>query len=440
VKLFERAKVLVEELYPFDYSIVGIGNDEAAKVLCKILPFNVIEFASGQELNGWKIPRGWKLNFFKLSQNGITIIQSSGDSFLVAKNCKSVTTQDLTYEELLSHVNRSQSGGQHDQVYDWRNLYSNYSNDWSISLSEHTIAKLDHSAIFSVEIRVAFYDGTMKVLEYNTHPNAEKTILLNAHNCHPYQANDDVSGIVAAILCAESWNKNESAIINLRLIIAPELYGPIFYLNQFHNDSQIASILFKAVGNKGLLKLQKSLRESAQISKIAEKLFQELNLADGIYPYREIYGNDEIVFENPPFNIPSITLTRFPFLNYHNSSDTPSTLDPLSIVDTTSMALDIISCLNSMSKYEWVPRGLVKLSDLSANLYKPTPAPGIHNRGASEVEQRWHLLMNSLPGLINEDFDALDFSVKFDLPLLEVMEYLSHWENSQLIRKSKNAD
>jgi hypothetical protein len=48
--------------------------------------------------------------------------------------------------------------------------------------------------------------------------------------------------------------------------------------------------------------------------------------------------------------------------------------------------------------------------------------------------------MNSLPGLINEDFDALDFSVKFDLPLLEVMEYLSHWENSQLIRKSKNAD
>ena len=34
----------------------------------------------------------------------------------------------------------------------------------------------------------------MKVLEYTLPGSSSETIIINAHNCHPFQANDDISG------------------------------------------------------------------------------------------------------------------------------------------------------------------------------------------------------------------------------------------------------
>ena len=39
--------------------------------------------------------------------------------------------------------------------------------------------------------------------------------------------------------------------------------------------------------------------------------------------FREIYGNDEIVFDSPGYEIKTITFTRFPFKEYHTDGDTP---------------------------------------------------------------------------------------------------------------------
>ena len=56
-----KIKNIVKKLYPFDYSIVGEGNDFAIKEFLKFLPFKVHSFKSGLSSNGWTIPNSWKL-------------------------------------------------------------------------------------------------------------------------------------------------------------------------------------------------------------------------------------------------------------------------------------------------------------------------------------------------------------------------------------------
>ena len=43
---------IIKKLYPFEYSIVGEGNDKSIKVFKKYLPFKVFSFKSDSTLNG----------------------------------------------------------------------------------------------------------------------------------------------------------------------------------------------------------------------------------------------------------------------------------------------------------------------------------------------------------------------------------------------------
>ena len=52
---------IIKKLYPFEYSIVGKGNNEAIKVFKKYFPFKIYSFKSDTTLNGWKVPRAFKV-------------------------------------------------------------------------------------------------------------------------------------------------------------------------------------------------------------------------------------------------------------------------------------------------------------------------------------------------------------------------------------------
>jgi aminopeptidase-like protein len=436
---FDEDKKLLDLLYPFDYSITGKANDQSSIVLKKILPFKTIEYSSGAELNGWKIPQAWKLNYLKIYENGKVLFEFKDHPFCVPKNTPSIDVDNLSLQELLGRLNRSKTGETDDFVYDWRNLYHDEPLEWSLSLSEEMIGKLAHGNVYRVVISSTFYDSTMKVLEFDTHPEITSTIIVNAHNCHPFQANDDTSGIVAGIQLAKMWAKELTPSFNLKLLIAPELYGPMFFLDSLSENREFLGVLlFKSIGNRGVLKLQQSVQENQAISRIASRLFHEKGKSDDVYPFRTLHGNDEIVFEAPPYSIPTVTLTRFPFREYHNSSDTPARIESGSITETVEVALQLLLGIQGNRSYRWISKGLPKLSDSHLELYKRTEAHGINNQGISDVESRWHLLMNSLPGLVHLGYDSVEFSEKFDLPLLEVIDYLTKWEAAGFIKDVKD--
>ena len=52
---------IVKDIFPFDYSVAGEGNDKSIKVFNKYLDFKIHSFSTGQMLNGWKIPSAIKV-------------------------------------------------------------------------------------------------------------------------------------------------------------------------------------------------------------------------------------------------------------------------------------------------------------------------------------------------------------------------------------------
>jgi aminopeptidase-like protein len=432
----EEIKHLVDSIFPFDYSIAGEANDQAAIELRRHLDFSLHSYPTGMLLNGWRIPPAWEFNYFELYKNSELLFRTTDGSFFVARNSPSVDLT-LSFNELMSRTNRSLSGYGNDLVYDWRNLYHNSVPDWQISLSEDFINKLDKDASYRVVIDTKFYDSQMHVLTFDTHPESNRTLIINAHNCHPFQANDDVSGIVASILIAQRWKQFSNFNLNVRLIIAPEIYGPLFYLNQFDQPDCIGALLLKGIGNRNHLKIQSSLDPTSDLDRIFWKVLEDLKVEVTRHAFRSYYGNDEIVFENPPYCIPSITLTRIPYPEYHTSSDTPDIIDESSIDEVVQITLQALEGLAMNCSYSWKIDGLQKLSEPGLDLYKPVPAQGIHELGGSPTGRKWNILMNSLPGLISKGYNALSLSERFDLPLLEVIRYLLKWESSGFIEKSR---
>ena len=68
-------------------------------------------------------------------------------------------------------------------------------------------------------------------------------------------------------------------------------------------------------------------RDPSQLDKAATCVLRDRFGSFESGAFRTIYGNDETVFDSPGFDIPSISLTRFPFTGYHTDADTLANVD-----------------------------------------------------------------------------------------------------------------
>ena len=88
---------------------------------------------------------------------------------------------------------------------------------------------------YQIEIQTETKKSNMKVLEFTLRGKNKDTIIINAHNCHPFQANDDISGCAMGIKLFQDLKKLKNRKFTYTLLIAPELYGTIFWLNKISN-------------------------------------------------------------------------------------------------------------------------------------------------------------------------------------------------------------
>ena len=78
------------------------------------------------------------------------------------------------------------------------------------------------------------------------------------------------------------------------------------------------------VGNKNSFILQKSKQGNSEIDKafqLAMQKFTNKKLRTGAF--REIVASDEIVSNGPGYDIPTPSITRWPYKEYHTSDDNP---------------------------------------------------------------------------------------------------------------------
>lgn len=418
---------LVRRLYPFAYSITSHDGDKALPRFLDELPFKIHEWPAGTEFNGWQVTPAWSVVKAKISRNGRLIWDGMSSPLGVVWLSPSFSGR-MELDELKKHLFWSE---EHTEatVYHWGALYRPAERNWGFCIPKQRVEQLE-TGTYEIElVTESDSNATMKVLDYVLPGELADTVVISAHNCHPYQANDDLSGCAVGMRLMQRLAQMPHRRLTYRLVLGPELVGTTLWLDALGDEARRikCALLLKAIGNDGPLRLQDSFTGKARIDFAAHYAF-DLRFDDyESGAFRTIYGNDETVFEAPGFEIPTVSLTRMPFSEYHTDRDTPERLSERCLQETLETATDICVSLENDVAYTAQFKGLVSLSNPRYGLYKHALAPGLSKTEYTDRMKRWNLLMNCLPRYLDGKTTVLDMAARQRLPVAEVREYLDQW-------------
>ena len=197
--------------------------------MTQFLPFKIIRFKSGSEFNGWKVPKCWEVKKAEVRVNGKQLFDGTGHPLGVAALSKSFRGK-LSWKQLKPHIHtRPDVPNAHGYHCMWQ--YRPWDRDWCLCVPHNQLKKWPKKGSFSVDLIIEDRPGFMKVAEYHLAGKSEKTFVINAHTCHPRQANDDIVGMAVAIALFQKLRKRKTRY-SYRLVLGPEHLGTVFYLSR----------------------------------------------------------------------------------------------------------------------------------------------------------------------------------------------------------------
>jgi len=132
-------------------------------------------------------------------------------------------------------------------------------------------------------------------------------------------------------------------------------------------------------------------------------------------------GNDERVMNGVGIDIPTISLTRWPYPEYHTTADNPSIIGAKNLEETKAVFLEILGILNSNQYPVYRSKGPIFLS-----------------RFGLWVDWRTHPRLNgaleTILQLLDGKHSVFDIAKEVDLDYDTVYSYLKRFEEHRLIR------
>lgn len=190
-------------------------------------------------------------------------------------------------------------------------------------------------------------EGGIQIGEHTIKGKSKETILLPIHLDHPKQANDNLSGVAVAIVLSQLI-KNPR--YTFKFLFLPETIGTMAYLSKFGTKFKYG-IVIDSVGGDGDLVTTVPLSPSLLHLYVEGKTNTFLS-GDHLWS-----GNDERALES--VGIPSIQISRSPFLEYHTEKDTPDRIIDKSLHNTVCYAFRLIKRIEAdyipKPKYKGVP-------------------------------------------------------------------------------------
>lgn len=441
---------ILKKIYPFAYSVVGEGNDNSLKVFKKLLNFKIKKIKPTTELNGWIVPEPYNLKNAKIfnikdkclydgKKTPLGVILGTSE-FKGKIDLKTLKSKIYTHSENKSYI-----------PFHCVNQYRPGKKDWGFCMSSMDKKKFKEK-YYKILIEKQNIYSSMKILDYKIKGKSNKTIVIYAHNCHPYQANDNMSGCAAGIALIKYLEKRKN-FFSYNLLISPEIYGPLFWLKEKKKiNNIIGAIKLGALGSTGSLKLQKSFESDSFIDKYAEIIFKNKKL--DIKNFRDIWGNDETVFEAPGYEIPSITVTRYPFKYYHSNKDNLKNINKNKIKNSYNFLKNLIlnyennfkkisDCKNKKIfkeitnkkkglKFKFLGKGLYCLANKKYNLYKSVWDPTSGKKRNRNIGRKWNKLMTDLPRVSKNGVEIIKLSKIYKIEFYSLLNYLKKWQEVKL--------
>jgi len=339
---------LIKDLWFKRRDIVSQGFDESLEYIAKQIPLKVHKVPSGTECFTWIVPEKWEVKqAFVEDGEGKKIIDAK-DHPLHVMSYSLPIDRVVSREELLRHLH-SRPGRPDAIPFEFKY----YERDWGLCIQHSRLKELKESK-YRVLIDSSFEKGSLKIGECLIKGKTDETIVLVAHLCHPCMANDDLSGVAVLVETAKELLKAKPKYTYSCLFL-PETIGSIAFLSQ--NMQLIPNlkygIFLEMLGsNSNTLALQHSRQGNSAIDRIAKFALESSGRQFREGAFREIVGNDEMVFNGPGINIPMISLSRYPYPEYHTSDDNLGIISEEKLNEAKEAVLRVVEILEK----DFVPK------------------------------------------------------------------------------------
>lgn len=426
---------ILTRLFDIPVGVSQSENDEAFRIMSSVVPLALHEFASGSEHNGWVVPHDWRVRHALIKRDGAVLFDGTAHPFAVAGYSSSFRGT-VSKAELDEHVFFRREFPR-AYAFNAMNTYRPWQKHWGFCIPHGVYASWDDGD-YEIELDVDFVEGRMLVGEYLHVGRSTDTIVFNAHTCHPLQANDDLSG-VSVVLALFEWLRTQETHYSYLAVLAPEHLGTVFYVAQQPADTLARLKLgcfVEMVGTSGPLVLQQSFTGRAGIDRVARHVLRTADPQLHVGPFRSIVGNDETVWEGPGIEIPTISVSRWPYPEYHTSEDN------LAIVSAGQLdaALDAFKHIVAVFERDRIIErrfvGLPAFSNPKYDVYIEQWDPVVAKRLDPEAQQLG-ALQNVLLRYFDGDHSVFDLAERFDVPFDMLRAYIDRLEMKGLVALSE---
>ena len=311
----------LKKLFPITRSITGEGNRQTLKILQEIIPLDILEYPTGEEVYDWTIPKEWKIKdaWIKNSQ-GKKIIDFQ-DSNLHVMSYSTPIHKKIKFQELQEHLHYLKDL---PKAIPYRTSY--YNEDWGFCLSYEQFQTLNPQEEYEVCIESELFEGSLSLGELLIKGKSKKEYLLSCYICHPSMANDSLSGVlVTAFLARELLKIQESLEHSYRIVFVPETIGAITYCANREQEMKAIKngLVITTCGGNGQFGYKQSWERDNFINQMVEDVFRENAVEFITYPF-DIHGSDERQYSSQGFKINCITISKdkyYEYDYYHTSLD-----------------------------------------------------------------------------------------------------------------------
>ncbi len=429
----KRLKPILESIYPLHRSIVSDGSDRALEIIAENLPaggnWQVDTYAPGTAVWTWQVPERYVVHEAYLETEDGERIVDFADNPLHLLSYSLPIDEILSWEALEPHLYFNEK---RPKAIPWEFKY--YDRDWGFCLPKETFDALPREKRYRAVIHSEFIEQADQGLRLGTvviHPEggrdpAAGEMIIAAHICHPMQANDDAAGVVTAIGLVHRLVERRlpEGSMSVRFLFCPETIGSITYLA--HNEDLIpqlkGGIFIEMTGNNNSLILQRSRQDDHLIDRIARLVLERSGKEFREGEFAQVVANDERVINGPGVNVPCISLSRWPYDEYHTSDDNPDIIHE----EMLQGAADVIEETVRIFASNYMPR---------RNFRGPVFLSGhglwVDWRENWDLNRAIEKIMMRLEG----DSSVFDIAVELGLDYWETWSYVEKFQNKGLVTR-----
>jgi aminopeptidase-like protein len=409
---------LINQLWFKRRDIISDGYDESLEYISKIIPLKIHEIPSGAKCWTWIVPEKWSVKEAYIEEVGGARVLDLKDHPLHVMSYSLPISKVVTKEELMKHLH---TNPKRPGAIPFEFKY--YERDWGFCIQHNRLKEFTKDK-YKVFIDSKFEKGSLKVGDYTIGGETDETIVIIAHLCHPAMVNDDLTGVTVLVDIAKRMSEKNNHY-TYKFLLVPETIGSVAYLSQ--NEDVIPKIkcgvFLEMLGNNNIHALQLTRQGNTRLDRMARYVMKRKlsNFREGLF--RKIIRNDEMVFNGPGVNIPMISISRFPYPEYHTSDDNPGIISEENLIESENLILEILNILNN----DYIPKRKFK-GPVFLSGYGLWVDWRINKRLNENIEQ---IMLR-----LERDKSIFDISEELDMEFNDVLNYINKFLEKGLIAKT----